>query len=165
MLVIKPIPNMPGYGASKGGWIYTCKNGKYGLKDTWKRLSPYENKKTHYLTVALRIGYKTVTYTIHQLVALTWIGPVPEGKEVNHIDGVKHNNKASNLEYVTRKVNLILAYAQGLSKIPGTLLTADKVLQIRRVTGKELQSVTAERFGVSPATISDVQTFKSWRHV
>lgn len=166
MPTIKPIPNMPGYGASKGGWIYTCKNGKYGYKDTWfKRLKPYENKRTHYLTVALMVDGHIKTCTIHQLVAITWLGKPPVGKEVNHIDGHKHNNKVSNLEYVTRKQNLVLAYQQGLSRMPGTILTPEKVVYIRSQQGKKLQATLAFEFGVSPATISDIHCRKSWRHI
>ena len=49
----------------------------------------------------VRIGKKS--YPLHRVIALTFI-PNPENKpEVNHIDGNKQNNAASNLEWVTRK--------------------------------------------------------------
>ena len=48
---------------------------------------------------------------VHRLVALAFIGPPPTDKhEVNHIDGRKTNNFASNLEWVTRSENHIHAY-------------------------------------------------------
>ena len=63
-------------------------------------------------------GYKTVTinrkqYSVHRLVALAWVDKV-EGKNfVNHKDGNRLNNKASNLEWVTQKENIDKAYENG----------------------------------------------------
>lgn len=65
-------------------------------------------------------GYRTVSpdgrkhKTIHSLVAAAFLGPRPDGCDVNHIDGDKTNNAASNLEYVTRKENMQHAMATGL---------------------------------------------------
>lgn len=39
--------------------------------------------------------------TQHELIASAWIGPRPEGYEIDHIDGNPKNNKPDNLEYVT----------------------------------------------------------------
>jgi len=41
----------------------------------------------------------------HLLVAKAWIGPRPEGYEVDHIDGNIRNCAVSNLEYVTPEEN------------------------------------------------------------
>ena len=54
---------------------------------------------------------------IHHLVALAFIGNRPDGYEVNHIDGDKTNNYASNLEYVTRLQNRRHAIVNGLHVI------------------------------------------------
>ena len=40
------------------------------------------------------------------LMALTWIGPRPEGYEVDHINGDMLDWSADNLEYVTPKENI-----------------------------------------------------------
>lgn len=53
---------------------------------------------------------------VHRIVA-TYFCDNPEHKpEVNHIDGNKSNNKASNLEWVTRSENELHAYRTGLAK-------------------------------------------------
>lgn len=43
--------------------------------------------------------------TCHMLMALTWIGPRPEGYEVDHLNGDMLNWSADNLEYVTPEEN------------------------------------------------------------
>lgn len=53
---------------------------------------------------------------VHRIVA-KYFCDNPENKpEVNHIDGNKSNNKASNLEWVTRSENELHAYRTGLAK-------------------------------------------------
>lgn len=47
-----------------------------------------------------------VQRSVHQLVAAAFIGPCPKGKEVNHKNRIKHDNRVENLEYVTRKQNI-----------------------------------------------------------
>lgn len=60
-------------------------------------------------------GYPHVTLTrngiqrrfgVHQLVALAFIGPCPEGREVRHLDGNPANRNASNLAYGTHGENM-----------------------------------------------------------
>ena len=51
---------------------------------------------------------------VHRLVANAFIGPCPDGMEVNHIDENRGNNRADNLEYLTHRENL--AYGQRCEK-------------------------------------------------
>lgn len=43
---------------------------------------------------------------LHCLVARAFLGPCPDGLEVDHIDGDKTNARLSNLRYVTPKMNV-----------------------------------------------------------
>ncbi len=50
-----------------------------------------------------------VQRSIHRLVLAAFVGPCPLGQQVNHKNGVKTDNRLSNLEYVTPKQNLLHA--------------------------------------------------------
>lgn len=67
-----------------------------------------------YLVVALSLYCNVETRPVHQLVCEAFHGPRPEGMVVNHKDGVKTNNRADNLEWVTQSENLRHAFRSGL---------------------------------------------------
>lgn len=58
-------------------------------------------------------GKKKLMLT-HQIIAQHFLENPNNYTEVNHIDGCKTNNDASNLEYVTRKQNMQSAWDSGL---------------------------------------------------
>jgi hypothetical protein len=87
------------------------------------------------------INGKTRSIRVHQVVVEVFIGPCPEGKEINHIDGIKTNNHAGNLEYVTRSENNTHALRKGLrhptknrgEDIGTSKLTVERVLEIKKL--------------------------------
>lgn len=82
----------------------------------WKEkiLKPVKTKDNYFIVGLCKNG-KSKNKRINRLVAEAFI-PNPENKpEVNHIDGNKHNNKISNLEWVTTKENIVHAYKIGLN--------------------------------------------------
>lgn len=79
-----------------------------------KYLTPFENDGYHRVTLVVGKSHKNLL--VHRLVAEAFI-PNTEGKEVvNHIDGNKLNNKANNLEWVTKKENTAHAIRTGLRR-------------------------------------------------
>ena len=95
---MKDCLNNDGYAVSDDGVVYS-KNYR-GTGET-KPLRPIKHS-VGYVRVCL--GGKMIG--IHRLVAEAYI-PNPEGKpEVDHIDGDKTNNCASNLRWVTHKENI-----------------------------------------------------------
>ena len=62
--------------------------------------------KIGYDSVALSLGDgQTIRKYVHALVAESFIGDMPKGFIVNHIDGNKRNNNRANLEIISRKEN------------------------------------------------------------
>lgn len=104
------------------------------------------------------VGTRT-TRTVHSLVAEAFIGPRPDGCEVNHIDANKLNNALANLEYVTPVGNARHAHRMGRIK---TKLTPAAVAEIRALRGKVPQRELERRFGVDHALIGRIQRGLVW---
>lgn len=72
-------------------------------------------RRCGYYEVNLYKNNNEKRFKVHRLVAQAFI-PNPQGKpQVNHIDGDKSNNRASNLEWVTDKENKAHAWRNGLA--------------------------------------------------
>ena len=87
-------------------------------------------------------------FLVHRLVAEAFIGPCPEGKEVNHKDLNKGNNYYKNLEYKTHRKNLLHAVKNGVKfnphpvsgdDNPCTKLTRKDRRRIRRLHRKYIK--------------------------
>lgn len=73
-------------------------------------LSPRKTGK-NYRTVHL--GDRERDRKVHQLVLAAFVGPVPEGQEVRHLDGDPTNNRLDNLLYGTRSENRLDSVRHG----------------------------------------------------
>lgn len=101
----------------------------------------------------------------HVIVWESVHGPITPGLVINHINGVKTDNRIANLEMVTESENLRHAFRTGLTSRAGAKnnrakLTADKVREIRNAT--ENKRTTAVRYGVCEKTIQDIRNGHTW---
>ena len=104
----KLIEDYPNYVISKNGDVIALSYiGAAGQKRQMKVLKQNTNVDG-YKNVNLLNNEGKKTFRVHRLVAQAFI-PNPQNKEtVNHIDGDKTNNKVDNLEWSTRKEQMIL---------------------------------------------------------
>ena len=108
---------VPGYlrtYVTKDGNVCEFINGKYRVPTIHKWHSP----TGYYLYAAVITDDIIVRQkAIHQLVCLTFNGPPPDDSkkyEPNHINGIKNDNRAINLEWMTRSQNVQHAFDSGL---------------------------------------------------
>lgn len=98
----KPIPGS-NYEASSLGRIRSPRG--YILK-------PY-NHVLGYHIVTVALDGRSLTKTVHSLVAAAFHGPRPEGLDIAHGNCVKTDNRPSNLRYATRSDNLLDSHMMG----------------------------------------------------
>lgn len=131
-----------------------------------------------YPRVGLNRGAKGNTRKVHSLVALAFLPDPPgevsasgDGWSVNHIDGVKTNNRVENLEYVTKSGNIRHAWENKLLSHSGmknsqATLTDQDIRDIRAAyAGGEPQSSLRARYGKSSSTISYIVRRITWTDV
>lgn len=108
----------PDYGVTETGEVYSRKTG------VWKKLKP-QTDTDGYLQVRLCYGASSRLVFVHRLVAETYLS-IPAGcAEVNHIDGNKKNNHVSNLEWCSRRDNMLHAHDHGLINTRTPIMATD----------------------------------------
>lgn len=165
---MKQIPFAQDYYLDENGNIYSCKRG-------WnkKKLNPSVDNRAggYYRLKVITDNGEKVSMFIHRLMAITFL-PNPDNKEeVNHIDGNKLNNRLSNLEWVTKKENMLHAHKLKLRDNTGEgnprkILTEDEVIEIynKCYEGARVCDL-ADFYGVSRPTISDIKAKRNWQHI
>jgi hypothetical protein len=91
---------------------------------------------THgYVIVCLSRNGVVKRTSMHRVVASAWIGECPPCLQVDHIDGCRTNNAASNLRYLTAAENIRATVARDAHAVGEgngqAKLTAEQVAEIR----------------------------------
>lgn len=131
----KEIEGLNGYEVSTEGRVRNMRRG---------RILSVEWRDNHRGRKDARVSIHGRHYLVSRLVAKTFL-PVPEGKEnltVNHIDGDLRNNHVSNLEWMTRKENVMMAKNSGsFCAIDGPITLTDCA------TGEEISFDNVRKIG------------------
>ncbi len=92
---------------SLGRYVNNPHGGKRYIRE--RILKPF-NKKGYLYVDLLKIKQ----HRIHRLVAAAFIDNKDDSAEVNHINGIKNDNRVENLEWCTRSENMKHSYKTGL---------------------------------------------------
>lgn len=105
------------YKISTAGRIKSLGNGLSTNSETKKeRIIKTNFSKTGYEKVKLFKNGVRYYFSVHRLVAITFLDNGSNLREVNHKDGNKSNNNVSNLEWVSSSENQKHAFRLGLQK-------------------------------------------------
>lgn len=105
----KIIPRFPKYEASTLGRIRNMK--------TKHIITQHAENEDAYLHVGLYVEHsERIQAYVHVLIAETFLPKTSEDLEVDHLDTNRHNNRVSNLEWVTHSENIRRAFLRGTKK-------------------------------------------------
>jgi hypothetical protein len=145
--------------------IVSKKNGK-------KHIMKCHIRRVGYYYVTLRKNTKHHNLLIHRIIATAFISNPENKPQVNHINGIKTDNRLENLEWVTAQENTIHGYNAGLhnlcqgEKHHWSKLKKKDVIEIRRRKDNGEKSITiAKDFNIARCTVNRINSRKSWRHL
>ena len=99
------IKDYPEYHVTDTGDIYSRKE-YHNPNGRIKKLKPVK-QKTGYLHIVLYKNGIGKTFRVHRIVAQTFIPNPLKLPEINHINGIKDDNRVENLEWCTSSENTI----------------------------------------------------------
>lgn len=139
-----------------------------------KRVRAEYATRDGYLLVAItREGKRTVSGA-HRIVWTHFSGPIAKGLVINHMNGIKDDNRPVNLEVVTYSRNRrhaleVLHVNRNRpigSRHPKTHLTEADVIEMRRLraTGMMVQEIAA-RYAMKERAVSAICVRRTWQHI
>lgn len=146
------------------------KNNRWGLAEIKlkeKILNPYI-EKLGYCRRTLSDGKRERKHLVHMLVAKAFIDNPQNKPCINHINGIKTDNRIQNLEWCSYSENQIHAFRTGLrnqkgENHPNNKLNERKVKEIR--SSKLSNSSLAVTYGVKYITIYKIRRRQLWKHI
>lgn len=117
---------------------------------------------TGFLAVTIRTRFRNYRTSVHRLVALRHLPVPPRYMEVDHLNGIKDDNRLENLCWATHQENIRRDFEAGRNNIGATgergnsaVLTDREALAILRIsaTGKLNPVEIAECFDISTSLV------------
>jgi hypothetical protein len=156
MEIWKNIENENYYQVSNLGNVRSLNYKNTGLTKILKQ----SNHEDGYKIISIYINKIRKTVRIHRLVANAFIENSCNKSEVNHINGIKDDNRVENLEWCTHSENIKHSYKIGLQKglkrtnNPNSKITEKQINEIinSNLTQKELGKI----YNISQTQVSYV---------
>ena len=150
----KEIKNGNYYQISNLGNVRSLNYKNTGLTKILKQ----SNHKDGYKIISIYFNKIRKTVRIHRLVANAFIENIYNKSEVNHINGIKDDNRVENLEWCTHSENIIHSYKMGLqvglkrTNNPNSKITEKQINEI--VNSSLTQRELAKIYNITQSNVS-----------
>ncbi|WP_311431800.1 HNH endonuclease [Facklamia hominis] len=131
-------------------------------------LKQFNDKDGYKLTSLYKDG-KSKSFRVHKLVYEAFNGRVPSGKEINHLNFNRGDNRLVNLDLLSRKDNVVFSRGNMIAarNSRNSKVTVDEVNEIRNLyaSDKYTQAELAKKFGLKKSAISSIVNYESWKNI
>ena len=168
----RTIPSHPNYAASTFGRIKRLTSNTSGKAGKIRKPT---KASTGYFCLRLSNDGVIKNYSVHSIVAETFLGKCDDNFQVNHKNGIKTDNRIENLEYVSCAENIQHSYRLGLqskeqnqgAKNGRAKLTETEVKAILNSADRSHGFTVrlAKQYNVAPNIISRIVGGKIWKHL
>lgn len=123
-----------------------------------------------YINIVLQKDGKRKMVLMHRLVAEYFISNPDNKLQINHINGIKIDNRVENLEWVSHRENLDHAIENNLvlkgELNPTSKLKTADVLEIHKLLSFGITvDALSKKYKVSKETISGIKSRRYWKHL
>ena len=136
-------------------------------KEKYPLILNQRKDKNGYMVVAIKANLK-----VHRLVGEAFIENPLNLPQINHKNGIKHDNSIDNLEWCTLQHNITHSIETGLNTNreeghPNAKLKKEDVLYIREQLQNSLQTVKQLRlkFNISDSQIRWIRDRRTWKNI
>jgi len=102
-----------------------------------KRIKIWKDKKSSNCNDYLRTGINGKMFFVHTIIALCYLGEKPEGKQIDHINSIRNDNRVENLQYISQSENNLKKTTKNGKPIKGTQKTPSGRFQVRLYINKK----------------------------
>lgn len=134
------------------------------------KLSYYISNSGYY-RVTLFINHKRTKWSVHRLMAETYIGPIPENYVVNHKNGNRLDNRIDNIEIVSHQDNTAHAsrynlyrHGENFYRTKHSAVKVAKVCTLLQM-GYSDSEISKRIPEFKPRTVSSIRSGESWKSV
>jgi hypothetical protein len=126
---------------------------------------------TGYYKVSLCKDFKAKTFNVHRLMCIAFVPNLENKPQVNHINGIKTDNRVENLEWCTIKENIQHAHDNGLVNTSKgedrnfAKLKEKQIIEIRKIGKSKTQLEISKIYNVHQSLISCILSNKIWKHI